>query len=79
MMDFSANDGFKMVAGQAAILKRQQLEREICSLPHDSVLRANLLHTFSKLFMFLEEDIRGALRMAARNPYTITRLPDGTP
>lgn len=65
----ATNDGFKMVAGQGASLKRQQLEREICSLPHDSVLRANMLHTFSKLFMFLEEDIRMALKEAARNPY----------
>jgi hypothetical protein len=72
-MNFSANDGFKMVAGQGAALKRKQLEREICSLPHDSVLRANLLHTFSKLFMFLEEDIRDALRVAARNPYTTAK------
>lgn len=60
------NDGFKMVAGEGARLKRQQLEREICSLPHDSALRANLLHTFSKLFMFLEEDIRAALKEARR-------------
>lgn len=70
-MNFNANDGFKMVASQGAALKRQQLEREICSLPHDSVQRANLLHTFSKLFMFLEEDIRMALKEAARNPYKI--------
>lgn len=63
------NDGFKMVAGEGARLKRQQLEREICKIKEEP-LRANLLHTFSKLFMFLEEDIRAALRMAARNPYT---------
>lgn len=67
------NDGFKMVAGEGARLKRQQLEREICSLPKDSVIRANLLHTMSKLFMFLEEDIRGALRTAAKNPYPNVR------
>lgn len=65
----ATDDGFKMVAGESAVLKRQQLEREICSLPHDSVIRANLLHTFSKLFMFLEEDIRMALKEAGRNPY----------
>lgn len=62
------NDGFKMVAGEAATLKRRQLEREICTVK-DQTLRSNLLHTFSKLFMFLEEDIRDALKIAARNPY----------
>ncbi len=66
------NDGFKMVAGEGATLKRQQLEREICSLPND-VLRDNLLHTFSKLFMFLEEDIRLALKEADRNLYNSER------
>lgn len=65
------NDGFKMVAGEGAQLKRRQLEREICKV-QDECLRSNLLHTFSKLFMFLEEDIRGALREAGRNPYTST-------
>lgn len=63
------NDGFKMVAGEAATLKRRQLEHEICQIKEEP-LRSNLLHTFSKLFMFLEEDIRGALKTAARNPYT---------
>ena len=62
------NDGFKMVAGEAATLKRRQLEHEICAVK-DETLRSNLLHTFSKLFMFLEEDIRSALRTAGRNPY----------
>lgn len=69
-MDWSANNGFSMVAGEGARLKRRQLEQEICELPRDSVLRANLLHTSSKLFMFLEEDIRNALKEAARNPYS---------
>lgn len=50
------------VAGEGARLKREQLEREICSLPQDSVLRANLLHTFSKLFMFLDEDLERLLK-----------------
>lgn len=66
----STNDGFKMVAGEAAVLKRQQLEREICKVENE-VLRSNLLHTFSKLFMFLEEDIRIALKIAAKNPYKL--------
>jgi len=60
------SDGFKMVAGEGAMLKRAQLEREICTVS-DPTLRSNLLHTFSKLFMFLEEDIRTALREAARS------------
>lgn len=64
----ATNDGFKMVAGEGTRLKREQLEREICSV-QDSTLRSNLLHTFSKLFMFLEEDIRMALKEAGRNPY----------
>lgn len=64
----NVNDGFTMVAGDGAKLKRRQLEGEICSL-NDSVARANLLHTFSKLFMFLEEDIRVALREAGRSYY----------
>lgn len=66
-MSKCTNDGFKMVAGQAAILKRQQLDKEIGRLKEPD--RANLHHTFSKLFMFLEEDIRMALKKAAKNPY----------
>ncbi len=61
--------GWEMIAGEGARLKRQQLEREICALPA-GVARDNLLHTFSKLFMFLEDDIRAAMREAARSPYT---------
>lgn len=61
-------DGFKMVAGEGARLKREQLEREISMLKSEPE-RSNLLHTFSKLFMFLDEDIRAALREAANNPY----------
>lgn len=59
------NDGFKMVAGEGATLKRRQLEHEIYEFT-DGPARANLLHTFSKLFMFLEEDIRLALKEAGR-------------
>lgn len=66
----STNDGFKIVAGQGAVLKRQQLENEICRV-QDETLRSNLLHTFSKLFMFLEEDIRDALKVAAKTPYPV--------
>lgn len=67
-MDWNANNGFRIVAGEGATLKHRQLEREICQLG-DPTERANLQHTFSKLFMFLEEDIRGALKEAARQPY----------
>ena len=59
------NDGFRMVATEGARLKRDQLEREIGRLK-DPTERANLGHTFSKLLMFLEEDIRNALREAGR-------------
>jgi hypothetical protein len=61
------NDGFKMVAGEGARLKREQLHREIGQV-QDETLRANLEHTYGKLFMFLEEDIRRALREAGRAP-----------
>jgi len=66
MLMNGTNDGFKMVAGEGARLKREQLYREIERLK-DPTERANLGHTFSKLFMFLEEDIRRALRMAGRS------------
>jgi hypothetical protein len=69
------NDGFKMVAGEAARLKREQLHREIGRLK-DPTERANLEHTYSKLFMFLEEDIRAALRVAGSNPYSVKRSAD---
>jgi hypothetical protein len=59
---------FNAVAGEGARLKRDQLEREIGKL-RDSTERANLAHTFSKLFMFLEEDLAVALR-EARNKST---------
>lgn len=55
---------------EAASLKRRQMEREICSCK-DETLRANLLHTWSKFQMFLEEDIERALKEAARNPYAV--------
>ena|SRR5690349_23859390 len=60
--------GWQMIAGEGARLKREQLEREIGRLK-DPTERSNLEHTFSKLFMFLEDDIHVALRMAANNPY----------
>jgi len=60
---------FKTIASEGAFLKREQLYREIGKVS-DPTLRSNLEHTYSKLFMFLEEDIARALKMAARNPYT---------
>jgi hypothetical protein len=62
------------IAGEGARLKRDQLDREIGKLK-DPTERANLSHTFSKLFMFFEEDLAIALREAARNPYTRENLP----
>ena len=59
---------WQAVAGEGARLKREQLYREIGKLK-DPTERANLEHTYSKLFMFLEEDLGRALRIAANNPY----------
>lgn len=56
------------VAGEGARLKREQLYREIGRVK-DPILRANLEHTYSKLFMFLEDDLAAALRMARNSPY----------
>jgi hypothetical protein len=41
---------------QGTKLKREQLHREIGRLK-DATERANLEHTYSKLFMFLEDDL----------------------
>ena len=57
-----------VVAGEGARLKRKQLAREIGRLPNE-IDRSNLSHTMDKLFMFLEDDLRAALREAANNPY----------
>lgn len=57
------------ITSEGTRLKREQLSAEISLIP-DEQLRANLRHTMSKLFMFLEDDLEAALRIAARNPYT---------
>lgn len=57
------------IATEGARLKRDQLDREIGKLK-DPTERANLGHTFSKLFIFFEEDLARALKIAANNPYT---------
>jgi DNA-binding phage protein len=59
---------WRAVATQGTQLKREQLYREIARVS-DPVLRSNLEHTYSKLFMFLEEDLGRALRIAGRQPY----------
>lgn len=56
------------VTTQGTQLKREQLYREISKVS-DSTLRANLEHTYSKLFMFLEDDLARALRIAGNQPY----------
>ena len=56
---------WQAIVGEGAKLKREQLEREIGKLPQPHC--ANLYHTFSKLFMFLEEDLEVALREAGRS------------
>jgi len=58
------------VAGEGARLKREQLERQI-GLIKDPAERVSLWHTYSKLFMFLEDDLQAALRTAANNPYLV--------
>lgn len=63
---------WRAVAGHGAQLKREQLHREIGRLK-DPTERANLEHTYSKLFMFLEDDLELALRIAANQPYTKSR------
>lgn len=59
---------WQVVAGEGSRLKREQLYCEIGRLK-DPTERANLEHTYSKLFMFFEEDLARALRIAANNPY----------
>jgi hypothetical protein len=58
---------WETVARGAARLKREQLYREIGKLK-DPLERGNLEHTYSKLFMFLEEDLKWALQEAGRAP-----------
>lgn len=57
-----------VITTQGTQLKREQLYREIGKVS-DPTLRSNLEHTYSKLFMFLDEDIERALRIAGRQPY----------
>lgn len=54
-------EAWRTIATEGAKLKREQLDREIGKLK-DPTERANLGHTFSKLFMFLEEDLERTLR-----------------
>ena len=54
-------EAWRAVATEGAKLKREQLDREIGKLK-DETERANLGHTFSKLFMFLEEDLERLVR-----------------
>jgi hypothetical protein len=56
------------ITSEGTRLKREQLADEISRIP-DEQLRANLRHTMSKLFMFLEDDLEAALREAARTPF----------
>jgi hypothetical protein len=48
------------ITNEGTRLKREQLAAEISRIP-DEQLRANLRHTMSKLFMFLEDDLEGAV------------------
>lgn len=58
---------WEVVLTEGARLKKEQLDREIGRLK-DPTERANLGHTFSKLMMFMAEDIERALRIARRGP-----------
>lgn len=55
------------IAGEGAKLKREQLYREIGKVTEKG-LRSDLEHTFSKLFMFLEEDLSKAMLPAPPQP-----------
>jgi len=59
---------WQMVLTEGAQLKKEQLDREIGKLK-DPTERANLAHTYSKLMMFMSEDIERALRIAGKQPY----------
>ena len=59
---------WQMVLTEGARLKKEQLDREIGRLK-DPIERANLEHTYSKLMMFMAEDIEQALRIAGHQPY----------
>lgn len=59
---------WETVLTEGARLKKEQLDREIGKLK-DPTERANLSHTYSKLMMFMAEDIDRALRIAGNQPY----------
>ena len=59
---------WQTVLTEGAQLKKEQLDREIGRLK-DPTERANLGHTYSKLMMFMSEDIERALRIAGKQPY----------
>lgn len=60
-MGVETEDAWGAVATEGARLKREQLHREIGKLK-DPTERANLEHTYSKLFMFLDEDLERLVR-----------------
>lgn len=64
---------WQMVLTEGAALKKEQLDREIGRLK-DPNERANLSHTYSKLMMFMAEDIERALKIAGRQPYGLSEL-----
>lgn len=59
---------WQTVLAEGAQLKKEQLDREIGRLK-DPTERANLGHTYSKLMMFMAEDIERAIRIAGKQPY----------
>lgn len=59
---------WQTVLTEGAQLKKEQLDREIGKLK-DPNERANLGHTYSKLMMFMAEDIERAIRIAGQSPY----------
>jgi hypothetical protein len=58
---------WSLVATEGAKLKREQLYREISQLKNERE-RSNLEHTYSKLFMFLEDDIRMLIKRGKFEP-----------
>jgi hypothetical protein len=58
--------------------KREQMAAEISRIS-DEQLRANLRHTMSKLFMFLEDDLEGAVMIQSKPTFPEPASPAGTP
>jgi hypothetical protein len=66
------------ITSEGTRLKREELAAEISRIS-DEQLRANLRHTMSKLFMFLEDDLEGAVVTQSKPTFPEPASPDGAP